>query len=103
MSASCAGKKDVTKMGKAAYLRTKKWRFARLKCFERDSWRCTRCGRSGKLECHHTTPLYKDPKQDAYDLNNLATLCRGCHIIVTREERKQDQAPNQYAELIAQL
>ncbi|MYA89884.1 MAG: HNH endonuclease [Boseongicola sp. SB0662_bin_57] len=30
------------------------------------------------LEAHHVTPLAKGGA--AYDLANLATFCRGCHI-----------------------
>ena len=47
----------------------------------RDGWRCTACGRPGKLEAHHEVPL-SDGGADSLD--NLATLCRGCHLAVHR-------------------
>ena len=47
-------------------------------CVDRDGWRCTVCGRAGRLEVHHVVPLYAGGA--VYDLVNLATICRSCHI-----------------------
>ena len=33
---------------------------------DRDNWRCTNCGKAGRLEVHHRTPLKADPEQDIY-------------------------------------
>ena len=30
--------------------------------FERDDWRCVRCGLAGRLECDHVTPLERETK-----------------------------------------
>ena len=64
-----------------------RWQAARKAVFRRDGWRCTACGRPGRLEAHHVTPLEKEPNQDPYDPNDLATLCRSCHIDLHRRER----------------
>ncbi|MCY4572912.1 MAG: HNH endonuclease signature motif containing protein [Gemmatimonadetes bacterium] len=53
--------------------------------FDRDGWRCTKCGRAGRLECHHVRPLWAG---GGNDLANLAALCRRCHL---REHRRPDR------------
>ena len=35
------------------------WERIRRAAFERDGWRCCACGRPGRLEAHHVTPLHK--------------------------------------------
>ena len=42
-----------------------------------DSYRCARCGKAGRLEAHHKRPVSDGGTNE---LNNLETLCRGCHI-----------------------
>uniref|UniRef100_A0A6M3LMI4 Putative homing endonuclease n=1 Tax=viral metagenome TaxID=1070528 RepID=A0A6M3LMI4_9ZZZZ len=52
------------------------WRSA---VFERDGFRCQRCGTSGvKLNAHHITPWCLDSKK-RFAANNGMTLCVGCH------------------------
>lgn len=51
------------------------WERVRRRVLDRDSWRCTRCGRAGRLEVHHA-----DGDPSHADLSRLATLCRTCHI-----------------------
>ena len=60
--------------------RGKKWQWTRRKVFERDGWRCQRCGKRGRLECHHL-----DGVEHGHDPDRLTTLCRWCHI---KEHRK---------------
>ena len=67
-----------------AALNRHRWADARRAAFERDDWRCVDCGRAGRLEAHHVTPLQKGGAP--YDLENLETLCRPCHI--ERHRRK---------------
>ena len=55
-----------------------RWSGVRKLCVDRDGWRCTVCGRAGRLEVHHVVPLYAGGA--VYDLVNLATICRSCHI-----------------------
>ena len=69
-----------------ANLNQRRWGWARLKAFERDGWKCTRCGRRGRLEAHHEPPLHAGG--DAYDLSGIVTLCRACHIERHRSDRE---------------
>ena len=54
------------------------WEAARRACFERDGYRCVKCGSAGRLEADHIQELYRGG--DVYGLSNLTTLCRSCHI-----------------------
>ena len=67
--------------------KTKAWQRARLLVFRRDGWRCVLCGRRGGLECDHVKPIAR--AGDWFDLANLRTLCRGCHIQETARERRE--------------
>ena len=49
----------------------------RRAALERDGWRCRKCGKAGQLEVHHVESLEDG---GTHDLDNLRTLCRGCHI-----------------------
>ena len=65
-----------------------KWARVRLQVFERDGWRCCICGGAGGLECDHIIAQHRGG--DPYQLNNLQTLCRACHIIEkSRGERER--------------
>ena len=55
-----------------------RWAGTRYQVFERDGWRCTRCGKAGRLEAHHVIPLIHGGTR--YELSNIRTLCRACHI-----------------------
>ena len=61
-----------------AALNQRRWAAARRACLARDGHRCTRCGVAGRLEVHHRVELQSGGA--AYELANLATLCRNCHI-----------------------
>ena len=52
-----------------AKLNQRRWLSVRRAAFERDGWRCTACGRRGKLECHHKKSLADGGSP--YDLDNL--------------------------------
>lgn len=56
----------------------RRWERTRRAVFDRDGWRCVRCGGPGRLECHHVRPLHLGGAP--FDLANLETVCRGCHI-----------------------
>lgn len=60
-----------------AALDARRWARARRAALERDGWRCTACGRPGRLEVHHAEAL--EDGGEPYALSNLRTLCRGCH------------------------
>ncbi len=52
--------------------------------FDRDGYRCQKCGGAGRLECHHVVAV----ADGGSELNpaNLATICRSCHIALHRRE-----------------
>ena len=70
-------------------LNARRWDAVRHAVFERDGWRCVECGRAGRLECDHITPLEREPGQNSLDINGLQTLCRTCHIEKTRRENRR--------------
>ncbi len=79
-------------------LNRRRWAAVRRAVFERDGWRCTSCGKAGWLECDHIEPLERGGVP--FDLENLQTLCRSCHIDKTRRERP-DYDPKLEAERAA--
>ena len=67
-----------------------RWAALRLRVFERDGYRCRKCGKAGRLECDHVVPVAQGGAP--YDPANLQTLCRGCHILKhTRPVPKERQ------------
>lgn len=71
------------------YLWTPRWRRLRQVALERDGWRCTLCGRAGRLEVHHVQPTSEGGA--VWDLANLRTLCRPCHFEQHREARRKQR------------
>ena len=61
-----------------------KWAEVRLLALDRDGWRCTACGKRGKLEVDHIKRMGDGGA--AYDLGNLQALCRSCHFTKTAIE-----------------
>ena len=59
------------------YHHTREWHYARKAAKERDGYRCQQCGKAGMLEVHHLRSLSQGGDNE---LDNLRTLCRGCHI-----------------------
>lgn len=49
------------------------------------------CGRAGRLECDHIQPVAKGG--DPFDMGNLRTLCRSCHIEISAAANRQERAP----------
>lgn len=66
------------------------WPEQREKALRRDGWRCRGCGLtmrahrciwSGGLHVHHRTKFREFEEYEAANrLENLVTLCRGCHF-----------------------
>ena len=73
----------------------RKWRKARLEALWRDDWKCRLCERRGRLEVDHIKPLADGGA--LYDLDNLRTLCRDCHIGVTRAANIKRLSPGRQA------
>ena len=57
------------------------WARMRRRALDRDGWRCVLCGEPGRLEVDHIQPIAEGGA--ALALDNLRTLCRGCHVAVT--------------------
>ena len=55
-----------------------RWLALRAAVFDRDGWRCRKCGAASRLECDHVQPLHAGGAP--WDPANLQTLCRGCHV-----------------------
>ena len=68
----------------------RRWARVRRQVFQRDNWRCRACGKAGRLEAHHVQPLHKGGAP--FDLDNLETLCRGCHIEAHRRKLSPGEA-----------
>ena len=56
----------------------RKWALVRLQVLDRDGWRCVQCGKAGRLEVDHVTPMESDGA--VYEKRNLQALCRPCHF-----------------------
>ena len=87
-----------------APLDRRRWSLTRLRVFERDKYRCCRCGRAGRLEADHIEPL-KSWQGSPFDLGNLQTLCRSCHIAKTAEENRKpvSEAQQKWRALISEM
>ena len=70
----------------ARYLNRRQWEAARRATLDRSGWRCEDCGRAGRLEVHHVTPISVDFSR-RFDLDNLKVLCKDCHL------RAHDKTP----------
>ena len=79
------------RLGKAIY-NTPRWRYVRRLAFQRDSYKCRRCERlGGRLEAHHIKALAAGG--GAFDLANVETICRACHIAETARANRAQRSP----------
>ena len=66
-------------------LNSRRWKLVRREALERASWRCKKCGKSGRLQVDHIKPISQGG--DGYLLSNLQPLCISCHLDKTAAER----------------
>ena len=59
----------------------RRWELTRLAVLRRDGRRCVLCGAAGRIEIDHIQPISKGGAR--FDMANLRSLCRTCHIKVT--------------------
>lgn len=57
--------------------RRKRLPFRRV--WDRDGWRCVRCGTHEDLTVDHIVPISKGGADDPDDISNLQTLCKSCN------------------------
>jgi len=57
---------------------TKRWKVTAAKALERDNGECQFCFTDDQLVVHHIHPVNDGGAK--YDINNLVTLCRSCHM-----------------------
>ena len=85
-----------------AALDRRRWAAVRRAVLLRDRHRCRACGAAGRLECDHIKPLHRGG--GPFDLENLQTLCRACHVAKTGgENRKPDPARDAWRRLVAEM
>lgn len=70
------------------------WGDARRAALRRDLFMCQNCGISGrnvKLEVNHIVPILGKHNENGchHHQQNLETLCRPCHLEVTKQQREQ--------------
>ena len=69
-------------------LNKRNWAMTRFIAFERDNFRCVKCGKAGKLEGHHKVSLDKGGL--AYDPANVETLCRDHHLSLSLSPQRRE-------------
>lgn len=66
----------------SSFYNSYKWQKLRRVAFERDNWLCQRCLKKGILKradvVHHIVEI-RDDWSKRLDLDNLESLCHGCH------------------------
>ncbi len=67
----------ASERGRAVY-RSRRWAAVRKVALGAAGYRCSKCGRAGRLEVHHAQSVALDG--DAFDLTNLVVVCRDCHF-----------------------
>ncbi|HEY9659996.1 MAG TPA: FAD-dependent thymidylate synthase, partial [Allocoleopsis sp.] len=61
---------------------------------EKFNYICQRCGvQGGRLHAHHLLPVYSHPEK-AYDIDNLVTVCVGCHRTIHSQGLELEFAQN---------
>lgn len=61
------------------FLSSTEWRMMRLQAIDRDRGKCRICGCHGCLDVHH----YSYEEDQLLNLDNLVTVCRTCHEVLT--------------------
>ena len=65
--------------GRGALAHGQRWYRIRRAVLDRDGWKCSECGRRGRLEVHHVKAIADGGSND---LENLRSLCLDCHIAI---------------------
>ena len=70
---------------------TRAWQGLRKLALDRDGWRCQQCGKAGRLEVDHVVAVRDGG--EFWQLSNLQSLCRRCHLKKTRREQPEPPRP----------
>ena len=70
---------------------SRRWARVRRLVLDAAGWRCKSCGRAGRLEVDHLTPISRGG--DPFAIDNLQALCRCCHVAKTIAENRKPLAP----------
>lgn len=68
------------------YLESAHWRQLRKQAFERDGYRCVKCGCINNLTGHHIR--YRKVLTDC-TVKDIQTLCYDCHDALHKENKRQ--------------
>ena len=68
------------------YYHTKEWRVLRKKILKEQPV-CSKCGNDMNLEIHHIVAP-RGNEELFFNENNLMTVCKGCHKVLTAREIK---------------
>jgi 5-methylcytosine-specific restriction protein A len=68
-----------------------RWKAVRAACLARDGHACVECASPDQLEADHIERVSESPAL-TFELDNLQTLCRPCHIEKEREYANRDNA-----------
>ena len=68
------------------YLKSPQWRDVRMKVLRRDEFKCVKCSNTKGLNVHHES--YRHLGNESEFLNDLITLCSGCHVKVHKKKQK---------------
>ena len=68
------------------------WKALRKRVLDRDGWRCTKCGKAGRMECDHKIPVRAGGDDS---MENCRALCRDCHF--ARSRRKLSAGEREWA------
>lgn len=71
----------------------------RYKTYKRDNFKCKVCGNNRSLIAHHLDS-FADNKNKRFDIDNLVTLCKDCHIEFHKEYGYGNNTREQFEEYI---
>lgn len=88
------------------YLESGHWKSLRRQAFERDGFKCARCGSTKRLQGHHRT-YRKDLRSCTVD--DIETICETCHskhhkeMARLRRLNRKPRVPRRYATTQARM
>lgn len=71
------------------YLESSHWKNLRREAFERDGWKCCRCGSPSRLQGHHKKYGKDLTKRTVKDIETLCENCHNQHHKNKAKERKE--------------